>query len=845
MTTLHYVDGLCGSAKTYAAIRYAFFLAATGMKVLLVQASKHLINQTIADLTSLNPAFRLRAIHGDVSASVIADIVNHFNDTGLDGEILLITDAALMLLPYIHRRDIWHVIVDEIPQVDWCAEFSVPNTHRLITDCCELAPDAENLADNRYVRVIPKDRHLLEAMARNRGGDEVWEMFQPFANTLLSPHRSAYVLEDQYLNLLNAEGERRKLLTFAHLQPSLLDGFASATVMGACFKESVLYQLWSSMDVEFRPHKAITAGLRYQQHGNGALLTIRYATEDDWSKNFRNKILSDDGVTVNERVVQRVGELFANVEFAWMGNKDTPDGIFGGRGKRLPNSPFGLNAYQHIHNAVILSALNPPPPHFAFLNSLGINSSEVKRAGYWQAVYQAAMRSSLRNPDDTNPKTIIVMDKATADWMATLFPGCTVAPLMGIGNLPTKGKPGRRRQHADDADRKRAHRDRYKQELHAALDLVSGGDRVIGQFPHLADELRKQLSEFGYGTVSDRKPNLDAIGGSLFTSIYHAEPLDVFPLDDTEAFIDGLRFFHSSSFKEKTMNGLISPAIFDPTLAADTSRGLANIRAIWGIWLDNDAGDLTPQEFARLFPRLRMVTCNSHSTGPANPRWRAFIPTTVAMPIAAHQAIVNQIMLTLNKAEFWSQKQLDTNARIKTRKHHGFDMGKLVPSSLFYLPCQAADPAYSFFIDHAGKGRLPLDPYEWAGYAANHARPPEPVPLIQAARSEQEVHPIAPTTCPKLRIVRELLRDEQVAKQHGDQTDRRQAAIERWRIAPPNTGNAAFFQLGVDLRGTGMALPEIETVLRQEAEHRSSRRKRRRQIKSVMRSLGRGLRTAA
>ena len=81
-----------------------------------------------------------------------------------------------------------------------------------------------------------------------------------------------------------------------------------------------------------------------------------------------------------------------------MGNKDMPDSIFGGRGRRLPNSPFGSNAYQQIHNAVILSALNPPPAHFAFLDALGINSTEVKRAGYWQAVYQAAMRTSLRNP---------------------------------------------------------------------------------------------------------------------------------------------------------------------------------------------------------------------------------------------------------------------------------------------------------------------------------------------------------------------------------------------------------------------------------------------------------------
>ena len=54
-----------------------------------------------------------------------------------------------------------------------------------------------------------------------------------------------------------------------------------------------------------------------------------------------------------------------------------------------------------------------------------------------------------------------------------------------------------------------------------------------------------------------------------------------------------------------------------------------------GIWLDNDGGDLTHQEFARLFPRLRMVISNSYSSTAEKPRWRVFIPTTIAMPIVA------------------------------------------------------------------------------------------------------------------------------------------------------------------------------------------------------------------
>ena len=189
-----------------------------------------------------------------------------------------------MLPPYFHRRQDRHVITDEIPQADWCAAFNVPRTHRLITDCFAVDIEAQRLADNRYVRTAPTDRKALEEMSRNSDRDQVWDIFHKVSNVLISSHWSAYVLDDQYTSLINGVGEKRKLLAFAHLRPSLLDGFASATVMGACFKNSVLYQLWSSAGVQFQSHKAITKGLRYTKHSDGHLLAILYATEEDWSK---------------------------------------------------------------------------------------------------------------------------------------------------------------------------------------------------------------------------------------------------------------------------------------------------------------------------------------------------------------------------------------------------------------------------------------------------------------------------------------------------------------------------------------------------------------------------------
>ena len=177
-----------------------------------------------------------------------------------------------------------------------------------------------------------------------------------------------------------------------------------------------------------------------------------------------------------------------------------------------------------------------------------------------------------------------------------MFPGCTVAPLGGMGDMPVKGKPGRTREHDCDADRKRASRDQFKSELRMALDLVAGGDRAARHCSPAIAELRQQMSEFGHGKDTALstmgRADLDAIGGTVFASIFHANRWTSFHATTSRHSSTACATSISSRMRAKEMNGLISPSIFDPSLSDDTSRGLANIRAIWGIWLDNDGGDL-------------------------------------------------------------------------------------------------------------------------------------------------------------------------------------------------------------------------------------------------------------
>src|SRR3954464_12605803 len=106
------------------------------------------------------------------------------------------------------------------------------------------------------------------------------------------------------------------------------------------------------------------------------------------------------------------------------------------RSSRLPRS------------AAITSTLRPArlpsPDHFGFLMWIGITDDEVRRATYFEPVYQTVMRSSLRDPENFNPKTVIVPDRQAAEFIQGLFPGSKVQKLdIDLSGIVVRNRPGR------------------------------------------------------------------------------------------------------------------------------------------------------------------------------------------------------------------------------------------------------------------------------------------------------------------------------------------------------------------------------------------------------------------
>ena len=697
----------------------------------------------------------------------------------------------------------------------------------------------------------------LAKIARNKHRDALYEKLGPLAYRITSDHWRVYADQGLYARMIQGEKEGM-LRTYALLKPSLFAGFARVVVASACMTDTMFYRLFTAQGIVLKPVEGhLTKDLRYLKHEHGDRITILYAAEEAWSKRYRDKQIEGEDATVLDRVRRAVGSLVGTEPFIWMGNTDLANDFFAQPGAdRLPNTPHGLNSYQGIHNVVVVSALNPPPAHFHFMEGQGISGEEIRTAHYRTAVYQAVMRGSIRNPTDATPKCVVVMDRETAEWLADLFPGAAIEPLPGMGVVPRKGKAGRPRQHTSNAAKAQAHRDNEKRKLLAQLDLINATSLVTGRYPFFDQEVRAGMREFARDDISLLERDSVTVPptplapprtcGTVFASIYASAPLDHVDYEDDDAFIAGLRALHERVIAKEEA-GLFSPAHFDPAKAAETGRGLDNITHLRGIWLDNDGGDLTHAAFADLFPYLRIVVWNTASSTAAAARWRAFIPTTCAMSLDVLALIMTQIERVLNRAGYWGKRQLEKRSRIKDRRCHGFDESKFNGASLFFLPCQAKDPAHSFFHDY-GEGdpkRGPLDLHVWIEDSILNLRPAEPV----AAAVPASVVPATAVTpvltpkavCAKLQAMRDELEAQKAQTSAGRQEAWIVAAVERWRQTAnvSGTGHAEFFRLAAALHRAGLDEYEIRIRLQQEAGCSRSSRERRGEIKGILTSLRR------
>lgn len=410
---IRYCSAPAGSGKTHSLVNRACDFAREHKRVIILQPTKELISKTIQDelLARRKPPQHYVFTQDTLEkgCSVAAELTRFFNGADNVGQMVFATHQVLPHIPYIANQHDWHLLVDEEMQVLRHQAHRIPRTHSLLTEHLELKP-----YNSVHSLVVPRHRSALAKMGRNKDEDEVLAQFSDTIRILTNEHFATHINTEHYERL--RAGQNKTISFHSVLRPTILNGFGSVFMAAANVEDTALYQLWSR-DISFELDRAFADLLRFNEHRNGDLITIHYGVDTPWSKRLAEKNAGpNDCQSIQDRLIEGIQNLFGETPFLWQANKGFAENPFGPNAQRLPNKPHGLNGYSAIDNIAFFSHLNPRTDHFRFLESHGLTAFDVRRAISFSTIYQSVMRTSIRDPKNTNSKIIVVPDREAAEF---------------------------------------------------------------------------------------------------------------------------------------------------------------------------------------------------------------------------------------------------------------------------------------------------------------------------------------------------------------------------------------------------------------------------------------------
>ena len=835
MYILFGADAPAGAGKTFAAAERAGELASRGEWVMIVQPSMALVEETYKLLVEKRggKTYEIDRFHSGtlppitdpedrptVTGAIMQYLAGSIRAPRCRGRILLCTHAAFLVLRnFPGKHEHWHVFLDEVPTVHAALTLDDFEFQRAVVSLIE-ATKTDRITIKKtstdYTQVQPSQagwdalvklrRRLIAAHMENinaagYSSDKLGGQIE-ICTMLLSSWYDVHVKTRDFVAAATGRRKANAPLTFyVLLTPRVAGMFRTFTVMSARLEETALKHLWR--DCRFRRSEEIEGRLRYREHTNGNRMSIHYAAEGAWSKKRRDRpVFTGSNTTAHSLMVEEIKSLFGDEPFVWLGNNDKGHDVFGPavNATRLPNSPHGLNGFQCFDNVAILSALNLGPDQTAFLCGAGFDSEAIRRAVYWNAVYQAIMRCSIRNPEATAPVRVVVPGKDIADWLAgEVFPGARVMPLECAKNIASPRDRGRPPKAEGE---------------HSRATIDARIRRILREIDRLEDTGDPVMVTNWDG----QQVPVTALGATGFASKWDSGCNQYEPYEGIEEFIRRLHMHWEEVLQAKEDAPLLSPAIFDRDIqnSANTKRGLANVIAVRGIMLDCDGGPdaISPAELADIFPELRIVVWNSFRSTRQAPRWRGYIPTTGLLTREAYDVIWSEIKIRLEEAGYAHKAEIARRDKEGRKpcclKDHGLDQSKFTASSLFYFPSHASgreDDA--FWHDFNDEFRSPLDPRVWIVGALNRAKKPS----LRRVAEQYGVKPVVPV--PKPSTMARAARQER--------------ALAEWRSCTSDYHDA-FWRLTYRLWAAGMPEAEIRATLSAEAWHSKTPRDRQREI---------------
>jgi hypothetical protein len=776
----------CGAGKSHGIQKNANeWVTKDGAQVIIAVPSIPLANQYHNNLKERFPLLLVEMIHGEMDSveypvrEILARLMQK-----VEPMVLIITQRAFEILceiGYYSRRG-RILVLDEIPM-----PFKMERYFD-VKGIAKLLPLIQAVqTDDLYYTIVVKPECLrqLKKIADWRTEDKILTRLQEIAYQLLSTN---------WVNMVNKKAwdtrHTKEFDLMCLITGDILKDFKQVYVAGACFDDSAWSKWYSLRGTTFEVDEAIMADMRYREHFNGPELTVYYAIPRgyNWSKDFmqgngKKKAMDEYGnykhEAYNLQLIEKdVLELFdkpfifnSNIPKERNGNYQVFDGI--DRAVQLPQTIHGINDWMEYTDVACFSARNLPVDYINFLKKfIELDIYEIRNCIGRQFCYQSALRGALRDPyNNHEPKRVYIPDEETAEWFASMFEGCKVIHRQ-IEGLELPQKRGKPRRYRSEIERNAARREKREKQIIGGLDTT------------FVDEVTADRNRFH---------------GSLFGHTKDKVGLGRMSYDTHDIFEEQLLKWHETIDHPKEQNILISPAYFAEVEDVETGRGRINVLYCNGIMLDVDgikvrdaSGEvigskppISPEAFAKLFPRLRMTISNSYNSTLEHPKYHMYIPTDRWMTGTEYENVVSNITVIAGNI--------------------GFDMSKIFAHSMFYIPSQAKDPLFGNYFKTFNDGkRKVLYVDDW---------------LSPKWDDEPEVRVY---DGPKVRD------DQKVAR-----------AIEMYSpaIAPPKESNVFAFILGCRLKDAGCEPYEAGRIMLDEiskCRDRHSQTDLRAQTKAIM-----------
>lgn len=646
---IYTINGVCGSGKTQAMIKYVSRHYPAGNRFIIAQPTINLCKETagffndrdinVQLITSEDqPGSTHKAYKAAVSSSIKSDkgcVIITTHRTFLDADI------------HSETRKQFNVFFDEVPQVDSTISLNLKHSHdSFLNKHFDVTPreDNDELCDIRIKvgHATTIDEHRLAGKHRKDLLYSDPALIQ-FMESMLDPNRANYLNKQKWFQ---RDSQKYQLIMHSILQPYAFSGWNTCRVMGANIEDSMMHLIWPTYGVTFKPDLNLDFQLKTDHNDlQNRRISIHYFCGRDWSKSARDA----GGAVALDTLNKAVNDLFGHEPSLFVANNDVEDFALH-NSTRISNICHGINEHRDKHNIMFVSALNDIPAHYGFLSRWqGIDATALKKAKGMEIMYQAIMRTSLRDKDSTTEVKMVVPDINAANFLADMLPNVKIYAMDEICDAwgkphATRGRP-KKAQTKSNAKCTRDSRDRKKACKQAYLDMLT---KITTQFPDSA-----RIPVTWQESVFATKHNL-------------ADGMT----DSWDMVRDLMQSASTLRYANKNDNSLINFVRFKPDSA---TKGKEDIDYVHGIQLDFDGGALAWIDASQLFSDFKHLTYNSFNNGKnGDVKFRIMIPFDTPVPGEQAEQLWDVCNARIESAGYY----VGRDAKKSRLPNSGLDMSK-------------------------------------------------------------------------------------------------------------------------------------------------------------------------